>query len=202
MPAATGTAGTGAGTCVQCTGTDYSACGQSAGKKLVCDSVNNTCSTVAEQSSGLCKTCVSDAQCPLGEMCVNETFNGSSVGYFCFYKQGDTANGAPASCFSNGRPYSGVLKSAASIDGQTADICSLVTSTCSALNQFRSTNCTSATGTANDQLCGFAPGIDSKCAATTAADVYSCTVTCGSDLDCRSGFTCNTGINPPVCSFQ
>jgi hypothetical protein len=133
-------------------------------------------------------------------MCVDEMFSGDSVGYFCFYKQGDTANGAPAVCGSTSRPYSGVLK-ATSIDGQTADICSLRVSTCLALNQFSQTNCTSS-GAADDQLCGFAPGVDSKCAQTSTAGVYLCTVTCLSDLDCRTGVTCNTGVNPPVCSFQ
>jgi hypothetical protein len=195
-------AGVGTGLCVQCTGTQYSACGQSNGKNLVCDSQTNTCSTNTEHSAGLCKTCVSDAQCPLGEMCVDEQFNGKSVGYFCFYRQGDTGNGAPASCFSNGRPYSGVLKNAVSIDGQMADICSLRVSTCPALNQFSQTNCTSATSTANENLCGFAPGVDSKCVETTTAGVFSCTVTCGNDIDCRLGFSCDTGVNPPVCGLQ
>jgi hypothetical protein len=133
-------------------------------------------------------------------MCVEEMFNAKSVGYFCFYKQGDTAHGAPADCFTNGRPYSGVLKNAVSIDGQTADICSLVTSTCVALNQYRSTNCTSTTNTANDQLCGFAPGVDSKCVSFTSS-TYLCTTTCLSDFDCKVGVTCNTGVNPNVCTF-
>jgi hypothetical protein len=135
-------------------------------------------------------------------MCVEEMFNGQSVGYFCFYKQGDTANGAPASCISNGRPYSGVLKGAVSIDGAAADICSLVLSTCTALNEYRSINCTSSTNTANDQACGFAPGVDSKCAETSTSGVYLCTTTCLSDLDCLSGVSCNTGANPRVCNIQ
>jgi len=187
--------------CVQCTGTQYSACGQSAGKNLVCNSLTNTCSTSAEHSGGLCTPCVTDAQCPLGEMCVEEVFNGQSVGYFCFFKQGDTAHGAPASCFTNGRPYSGVLKGAVSIDGAAADICSLRGSTCTALNEFSQTDCTSSTNTANDQACGFAPGVDSKCAESSTPGVYSCTTTCLSDLDCRIGVTCNTHVNPPVCIF-
>ena len=198
-------AGTNTNTCVQCTGTDYSACGQSGGKTLVCNTLTATCSTLTEHSAGLCKTCVSDAQCPLGEMCTEELFHGQSVGYFCFYKQGDTANGAPASCFTNGRPYSGVLKNAVSIDDQTADICSLRVSTCAALNEFSQTDCTATTdaGTlANDQACGFAPGVDSKCAESSTAGVYSCTTTCLSDLDCRMGVTCDTGANPPICTFQ
>jgi hypothetical protein len=190
------------GVCVQCTGTDYATCGQSGGKNLVCSSLTNTCSTFTERSAGLCKTCVSDAQCKLGEMCVEEKFNGQSVGYFCFYKQGDTANGAPTDCTLTGRPYSGVLKNAVSIDGATADICSLRVSTCTALNQFSQTNCTSSTNTANDGACGFAPGVDSKC--VTYGTQHLCTTTCGSDLDCQSGinFTCDTGANPPVCTFQ
>jgi len=198
-------AGAGTGTCVQCTGTQYSACGQSAGNNLVCDTLNNTCSTAVEQSAGLCKTCVSDAQCRAGEMCVNQTFGGKSVGYFCFYKQGDTANLAPADCTLTGRPYVKVDKNAVSIDGQTADICSLVTSTCTALNQFRSTTCTSATSTTatpDDQLCGVSPGIDSKCIAYGTSQ-YRCTVTCLGDDDCPKGVNvaCDTGVNPPVCTF-
>ena len=157
LPPASIDAGTDTGSCVQCTGAKYSACGQSAtSTPLVCDSLSNTCSTQAQASAGLCQTCVSDAQCQAGEMCVNEVFNGSSVGYFCFYKQG--ATGAPAVCGNPSRPYSGLLKNASSIDGQVADICSLRVSTCTALNQFSQTSCTSSTGTSNDQLCGFAPG--------------------------------------------
>ena len=195
-----GDAGATANECVQCTGTDYAACGQSGGKNLVCSSLTNTCSTSAEHSAGLCETCVSDAHCTLGEMCAEEMFNGQSVGYFCFYKQGDTANGAPAVCGSPSRPYSGVLKNAVSIDGETADICSLVTSTCTGLNEYRSKDCTSSTNTANDGACGFAPGVDSKCIAYSSP-AYACTTTCLSDFDCRIGVTCNTHVNPPVCIF-
>jgi hypothetical protein len=133
-------------------------------------------------------------------MCVEETFNAKSVGYFCFYKQGDTAHGAPAACGDTGRPYSGVQKNAVSIDGQTADICSLRVSTCTALNQFSQTNCTSGTNTANDQLCGASPGVDSKCVSFTAS-TYLCTTTCLSDFDCLTGSNCNTGANPRVCTF-
>ena len=190
-----------AGTCVQCTGAKYSACGQSAtSTPLVCDSLSHTCSTKAQASAGLCQTCVSDAQCQAGEMCANEMFNGSAVGYFCFYKQG--ATGAPAVCGDTGRPYVKTLTGATSIDGQTADICTLRSSTCTALNEFSSKDCASA-GSASDQLCGFAPGVDSKCVAFTSTQNL-CTVTCGSSLDCPVGvnFTCNTGAPVPICTFQ
>jgi hypothetical protein len=194
-------AGPGAGTCVECTGTEYQACAGDAGTGHVCDCLKKVCSDKTEHSAGLCKPCVSDAECPLGELCVEQRFNGRSVGFFCFYKQGDTVNGAPADCTLTGRPYSGVLKNALSIDGQLADICSLVTSTCTALNQFRQTNCSSATGSADDLLCGSAPGVDSKCAAYGPSQ-HLCTVTCLSDLDCKTGVTCNTGVIPNICTFQ
>jgi hypothetical protein len=132
-------------------------------------------------------------------MCVQEMYNGSPVGYFCFYKQGDTTNGAPAVCGDTGRPYVKVITGATSIDSQTADICSLRVSTCPALNQFSQTNC-SPSGTPSDANCGFAPGVDSKCAAFTTTQ-YLCTVTCASDFDCKAGFSCNTGVNPNVCNL-
>ena len=191
-------AGTGPGTCVQCTGTNYSACGQSSGTPIVCDSLKNTCSTSTQHSAGLCQTCVSDAQCAAGELCAEQTFNNASVGYFCFYKQGDTTNGAPADCTLTGRPYVKVLTTN-SVDGQTAALCTLRTSTCQALNEFSSKDCGNS-GAPSDTLCGFAPGADSKCTAFGTSQ-FRCTVTCASDDDCKTGFTCNTGVNPNVCNL-
>ncbi len=190
-------AGASTNTCVQCTGTDFATCGQSNGAPLVCDSLSNSCSTKTQGSAGLCQTCVSDAQCAASELCVNEQFNGQSVGYFCFYKQG--ATGAPANCLLNGRPYAKTITGATSIDGQTADICSLRVTTCPALNEFSQKDCTSSTSTANDQLCGFAPGADSKCVAVTSTQ-YRCTTVCASNDNCK--FSCNTGTSPNICTFQ
>ncbi|MGC4070822.1 MAG: hypothetical protein QM784_40335 [Polyangiaceae bacterium] len=72
-----------AGSCVQCTGKKYTACGQLEGKALVCDSVAQTCTTDKKAaSSGLCQPCVSDAQCPAGQLCHQQMFDGKPVGYF------------------------------------------------------------------------------------------------------------------------
>ena len=156
---------------------------------------------VAHLQLVLCQPCVSDAQCPAGELCYQEQFNGGPVGYFCFYKQGDTANGAPANCFANGRPYAKPETTAISIDGDAATLCTLRASTCTALNQYSSKDC-APTGTPQDALCGFSPGTDSKCAETsTGSGVYRCTTVCGGNEDCRTGFTCNTGAIPPVCTM-
>jgi len=187
------------GTCVQCTGTDYAACGQSNGKSLVCDSLRRTCSSATQGSAGLCQACVSDAQCAPGELCAEQVFNGQSVGHFCFYAKGDTAHGAPALC-SSARPYVQTLLTR-SIDGRVLELCLLRSSTCVALNQFSSKSCTSASSTPDDTQCGTSPGLDSKCASFDTG-VYRCTVTCGSDDDCKVGFTCNTGVHPNVCNLQ
>jgi hypothetical protein len=194
-------AGGESGTCVQCTGTDYATCGQSGGKNLICDSLADTCSTTQTQhSAGLCQTCISDAQCAAGELCAEQTFNGKSVGHFCFYKQGDTANGAPVDCTLTGRPFVSVLNTT-SIDGQLADLCTLAVTTCPALNEYRSLPVCNPTGTPNDTLCGFAPGEDSKCEPYGLTQ-YRCTVTCLGDDDCPLGatVTCSKGNNPNFCS--
>jgi hypothetical protein len=191
-----------AGTCVQCTGTKFTACGNNAGTPLVCDSLMRTCTTSKQHSSGLCQPCVTDAQCNAGEMCVLDRFDTPSkdVGYFCHWKQGDVADGAPADCTAGGQPYVGVQTNAVSIDGASSDICSLAVSTCVARNEFRSKDCTVAAAP-DDVVCGVSPPKDAKCA-LFGVNTYRCTVTCGSDDDCPSPFTCNIGVTPAVCSFQ
>jgi len=191
-----------AGTCVQCTGTKFAACGSSMGTPLVCDSLMHTCTADKQASAGLCQPCVSDAQCTPGKMCVQEQFGtpAQSVGYFCFWKKGDTADGAPATCLPGADPYAATLMNATSIDGTKSDICSLRSSTCVARNQFSSKDCKNV-ALPDDSLCGFAPTKDSKCAQADVG-VFRCTLTCGSNDDCPSPFTCNTGATPAVCNLQ
>jgi hypothetical protein len=192
---------TAAGECVQCTGKDYASCGSDMGTPLVCDSLLRTCTTNKKASAGLCKPCVADDQCTAGKLCVQEQFGSPAqdVGYFCFWQQGDTANGAPEDCFSGGRPYADILNDQISIDGVTADICGLRSSTCIARNQFSSKDCATSSA-ADDTKCGFDAGEDSKCTQASPSQ-YRCTMTCGSDDDCPIGFACDTGANPPVCEL-
>jgi len=190
-----------AGTCVQCTGNKFTACGNNAGTPLVCDSLKRTCTANTQHSVGLCQTCVTDAQCNAGEMCVLDKFSSPSkdVGYFCHWKQGDTTDGAPADCTAGGRPYIGIQKNATSIDGTASDICTLAVSTCTALNQFRAKDCTVASAP-SDAVCGVSPPNDAKCM-QFGSTTYRCTVTCGSDDDCPSPFPCDPGVSPRVCNF-
>src|SRR6187455_2845011 len=69
---------------------------------------------------------------------------------------------------------------AASIDGQTADICTLRVSSCVASAEFSTKNC-APTGAPDDALCGVAAPIDAKCIQVTASSAYRCTMTCISD---------------------
>lgn len=189
-----------AGECVQCTGTDYAACGQSMGTQLVCDTLKRTCSSNKEKSTGLCQSCVSDAQCSAGKLCVKESFGTPSqdVGYFCFWKKGDTANGAPSTCLPGADPYAKTLINQSSIDGTTADVCGLRSSTCVARNQNSTKDCATS-GVADDQKCGFAPGKDSKCSQPDVG-VFRCTMICISDDDCP-GTACDLGSSPSVCAL-
>jgi len=191
------------GTCVQCTGSKFTACGNVAGTPLVCDSLKRTCSTNKQHSAGLCQACVTDAQCNAGEICVLDKFGtpAKDVGYFCHWKKGDVADGAPADCFATGQPYSDTQTNAVSIDGVTSDVCTLAVSTCVARNQFKSKDC-SVSSAPSDAVCGFAPPKDSKCAQVPSSSTYRCTMTCGSDVDCPAPFTCNTGASTPVCTFN
>src|SRR6478736_496486 len=190
-----------AGTCVQCTGKKFAACGQDSGTPLVCDSLKKTCSKNKQASAGLCKPCVSDAQCENGEVCVLDRYGSPAkdVGYFCHWKKGDVANGAPTVC-SSSPPYAATLAGVTSVDGAVTDICTLNKSTCVALGQFAKKDCTVSNGP-DDSLCGFAPTKDSKCALYDTG-IYRCTMTCGgADEDCP-GTTCDNGKVPFVCTFQ
>jgi hypothetical protein len=191
-----------AGMCVQCTGKKYEACGQLDGKGLVCNSITQTCTKdKTSGASGLCQPCVSDAQCPAGQLCYQQMFTGKPVGYFCFWKQGDTGNGAPTDCtVSSNRPYSRIESDVSSIDGTVATLCTLRSTTCAAYNQFGNVDC-ARSGPPNDDLCGFAPGADSKCG-KYGMITYRCTTVCLANDDCKPGVTCNTGVTPNVCTFQ
>lgn len=190
--------------CVQCTGTDYSACGTDSATStpLVCDSLEHTCTANKLHSSGPCGSCVTDAQCPLGQVCLLDKYGTTpqEVGYFCHWKVGDTANGAPTDCFGDGQPYARTMANAVSIDGITADVCTLRVSTCIANNQFSAKNC-APTGTPDDSQCGFSPPTDAKCGQVSGSN-YRCTMTCLSTEDCPLGSTCNTLVNPHLCSLQ
>jgi len=178
-----------AGACVQCTGTKAEACGA-----FVCDSMSKTCSTLTAGTADLCQPCVSDAHCKPGRLCVQEIVNGKMLGFACFWKKGDAQNSAPANCSPDGRPYARALN-ATSIDGVTADICTLKVSSCLALKQFGNDICK---GTDDMTTCGAVPGVDARC--VSAETGFKCTMTCGGNEDCI--FNCDTSPTPRTCNLN
>jgi hypothetical protein len=120
------------------------------------------------------------------------------VGYFCQWKRGDVANGAPAVCGTE-QPYVATDSGVVSIDGVTADVCGLRVSTCIAHQDFGSKDC-APTGTPDDSLCGFVAPDDASCALFDVG-LYRCTVPCLTDDDCPVGTPCDTGTNPRVCQL-
>ena len=91
------------------------------------------------------------------------------------------------------------LTNETSIDGESADICGLRSSTCIANNHFSTKDCATSNA-ADDTKCGFAPPKDAKCSAFGPSQ-FRCTMTCGSDDDCPSGFSCDIGATPRVCQL-
>ncbi len=128
------------GECVECTAAERESCGEFDGTPLVCDSLAHTCTDEVAGSATECQQCVSDAHCAAGQRCVMQMFQGAPVGYFCFWRRGDSADRAPAYCESEGRPYVKTL-SAVSIDGDEGEICGLAVSTCPARQDFRERDC-------------------------------------------------------------
>ncbi len=189
------------GRCVQCTGKNYD-CGEDTvtSKPYVCDSLARDCSEEVEGSSGLCGECVSDAECPVGQLCVLQQFESATIGWFCMWQKQAGVGGAPTSC-SNARPYVDAVPDAESIDGTTAEVCTLALSTCPAHQDFRATDCNAAT-TSGDEECGVDETDDGYCRLfESGPDVYRCTAGCGSDDDCPVGFACDTLVTPRVCEF-
>ena len=77
------------GSCVQCTGKRYDACGMLGDKPLVCDSQTLTCSgDKTKESTGPCQPCISDAQCKAGQLCAKQMYGGKAGGAFLFLEAG------------------------------------------------------------------------------------------------------------------
>jgi len=121
--------------------------------------MSKTCSTLKAASADICQPCVSDAHCKPGRLCVQEIVNGKMLGFACFWKEGDPANGAPPTCLVEGRPFAKQVLNASSIDGATANICTLRVSSCLALQQFSSVDCKGTDSMADHSKCGAVPGV-------------------------------------------
>lgn len=184
--------------CVQCTRDADDACQSASGAQLVCDSLARRCTDFSPGTADLCAPCVADVHCqqaPLSRLCVEQRFDGVSVGHFCLPKPTAAENG-PA-C--RARVTSVFIGDQLSIDGAQADMCHPSTTTCTGLNDFEQdefvgADCGNANG-GSDALCG-APGLDDGvCVAVGQVNqTFHCRIPCSGNNDCPLGTACTGGL--------
>ncbi|QQR88848.1 MAG: hypothetical protein IPJ88_11495 [Myxococcales bacterium] len=194
------------GQCVECSAENNMACAEGAN---ACDNVSKQCTDTPLHSKSTCQSCVSDAECAEGHLCVQERYKGDSsgLGFVCLKLQseyGGTCNTAI------GQPYAQLYPGAISIDGQTGDVCELRVSTCAAHAGFDTTPCEGESDTGHDQCDGDHPRSGYCYRISAGATEYRCTVPCITPQDCRlspSGVTgCTdvsfiTNIPNNICDF-
>jgi hypothetical protein len=151
------------GTCVQCTGPRRADCNPN-----VCNSLTKACTAFPVGSAELCETCVSDAHCAATERCATQLFGATNLGSFCFPIG---TGGAGTTC--NLTPYSQLAVST-TIDGVSANLCTLRRTTCAGLADVASQSCDA------DADCGEAGQDDGRC--DTVSE--TCSVPCTGNVDC------------------
>jgi hypothetical protein len=192
------------GQCVECTADKLDNCAvDDDGKHDVCNAKTLTCEVgVKEQSGTLCgvkdqKPCVSNRECPEGSVCVQEFLGEqTSDSWYCMPLQ--------SSALLCTQPFAG-QETRPTIDGSSADVCSLALSTCTAHAQYRNTPCASDSdpNQGDDSKCGL-PGIDDGyCAKGGLALGWRCTVKCNNDIvDCPlAAASCKADSSPNFCSL-
>lgn len=199
------------GSCVQCTASDYDQCGSgNLGRPRVCNATTKRCGGTGQTagSAGLCQSCVASAQCEDGQSCVEQTFEGETVGSFCFWRI-SASQGPNGSCLSV-PPYARGLANETSAEGTMVNVCGLRNTTCPGLNHFSNPMVQCAPGgVPNHDLCGFSyegegtagNDRDAYCEQVPNDTAYRCTVPCLSSDDCRPGSSCNTGDTPVTCGL-
>ena len=180
------------GQCVECTGAKAQGC-----NGFVCNSKLRQCANgISPGTADYCETCISDAHCGLSgpSLCMQETFEGQTLGYVCLPKQGEGV------CIYDRVPFAGATvdideKPVPSIDGSTEVACRLRATTCESLRDYSSKSCGSL---GNDAVCGNANLPDGKCAKVPNQNAYYCSTTCLASADCNLGRAC---LGAGYCSF-
>ena len=177
-----------AGTCVQCTVANETACGANS-----CNPATKGCTTTAKWSRVTCQSCVADSECGDGSgtaspsfRCIPMTFGPSAAahGAYCLQK---VTNGCSS-------PYA-VSFSAISLSGAAIEAyCGINQSatTCEAVLDLASAKTCSLDGD-----CGGGQGGLCK-AISVVAPANRCTIPCGSTAECLSsgpGSTCSNTVN-------
>lgn len=167
-----------AGTCVECTGPKRQACGED-----VCNSLTRQCAPGRRfRGAESCDACLSDLECQADERCVEQTFGGQNLGFFCFPLATVAGNGASPTC-PGPRIFLGATTSP-TIDGElpVPAVCQPRRTTCAGIDD-NGTSCES------DADCGAAALADSLC----DDDFEQCTLPCASLNDCAGECDLATG---------
>jgi hypothetical protein len=151
----------------------------------VCAPGTHTCTELPAGEKYACEPCEHDRECQAGQLCVEQVFDGTSVGHFCTWTK--AAHVGSGGCFEDGRPFVDDA-TATSIDGVTADLCVLRTTTCPAYFAHSQPTCS---GPDDDASCGAPDLADGQCE-LNLEDNPRCTYACLSDVDCNSGAACTT----------
>ena len=188
-----------AGLCVECTAERQDLCPTSATSRFVCNVLQRTCSTTAERSSAnLCEKCVSDRQCQAGQLCVQQLYDEvdddpdegpKSVGWFCFWREDATQDGAPDGDCANMRPFVDTISGAQSIQDTEATVCGLRATTCPAYQDYSIKPCDDED---DDEACGDLDFESDALCEQFSSSVFRCTTPCLSSDDCRPAVSCDT----------
>ena len=187
------TAGAAAGSCVQCTLDDATACSGN-----VCNARMGVCTTETPGDTPVCRPCVADAQCEPGMLCVDMMYGGSDVGSYCLWTIGAPSPGPAGDC-TTARPYVQPMAGTESVDGMTATVCTLALTTCAAVSDFRTggRGGTSCELDGDPDQCGLDGEDDAACVVFGASTNF-CTLPCTSDVDCPDApgpayYACDSG---------
>ena len=157
----------------------------------VCDPKTRECTEFTAHALNACRECEYDAQCRVGQVCVEMTYHlpspGGEVGKFCLWEKATTGVGAPNGVCGDFPPFA-ASQNVVSSDGKETVVCTLATTTCPALLHHR-TQVAGCDAAGDDDACGAAGFDDGRCRLNGDSQPR-CTYPCGGTEDCRAGFTC------------
>jgi len=173
------------GACVGCLTEDD--CGGN-----VCAPQTNTCTDLEAQALFACQSCVHDAECQAGQLCMPQYFGTPStlVGNFCTWTQ--EARVGEGACLDDGKPFAASsVEPVTSTDGASAVLCVLRSTTCPAFMQHSQAvdGCTAPN--VQNSACGAPDLDDGLCREPNGGGSARCTYPCGGPEDSKQGYDCH-----------
>ncbi len=188
---------TDSGACVQCRGAED--CDGN-----VCHPDTRTCTELPIRQKHACEPCQHDAQCQEGQLCVETTYDdpqAGAVGAFCLWRRDAPLPGPAGECGINSRPYARAAE-ILSVDGETAIVCELRTTTCAALLHHSVAVEGCEAPFTDDAACGHPDFNDGRCRFDSGVgEQLGCSYPCLGNHDCPAGSSCPGGGGDRYCGF-